>query len=195
MQGAGHARKASHAIGASELEVILGMDILVEEREGASYAMGASDLVVFSPDLVVGSSVMVVRVFASQSDEGIFGQVGAQSGQESAKQGTHSDEGDPGGQVNARHGSHPDVGAFSGAVRDQDQARDACGQGVGDCGRDAVGYQGLEGGEHGGTVQGMYNFSPLPRCSTRSSARAACASCCRQLWLVLYSVASYQYSC
>ena len=72
MQGAGHARKASHAIGASELEVILGMDILVEEREGASYAMGASDLVVFSPDLVVGSSVMVVRVFASQSDEVIF---------------------------------------------------------------------------------------------------------------------------
>ena len=75
----------------------MGMDILVDEREGASYAMGASELVVFSPDLVVGSSVMVVRVFASQSDEVIFGQVGAQSGQESANQGTRSDEGDPGG--------------------------------------------------------------------------------------------------
>ena len=56
MQGAGHARKAGHDIGASELEVILGMDILVEEREGASYAIGASDLVVFSPELVHSSN-------------------------------------------------------------------------------------------------------------------------------------------
>ena len=73
MQGAGHARQASHAIGASELEVKLWVGIWVEERVGASHAMGASELVVFSPDLVVGSSVMVVRVFASQSDEVIFG--------------------------------------------------------------------------------------------------------------------------
>ena len=160
------------------------MEILVEERVGASYAMGASELVVFSPDLLVGSSVMV-RVFASQSDEVIFGQVGgAQAGQEPAKQGTHRDAGDPGGQVYARHGSHQDVRAFSGAVCVRDQARDACAQGVGDCGRDAVGYQGLEGGEHGGTVQKMYNSSPLPRCSTRSLLGAACASCQMQLWLV-----------
>ena len=197
MQGAGHARQASHAIGASELEVKLWVGIWVEERVGASLAMGASELVVFSPVLVVGSSVMVrLRVFASQSDEGILSQEGAaQAGQELAKQGAHRDAGDPGGQVDANHGSHQDVRAFSGAVCVRGHARDVCGQGVGDCGREAVGYQGLEGGEHGGTVQGMYNFSPLPRCSTRSSARAACASCCRQLWLVLYSVASYQDSC
>ena len=73
MQGAGHAREASHAIGASELGVILGMDILLDQTEGASYEMGASELAVFSTDHVVGSKVMVVRIFASQSDEVIFG--------------------------------------------------------------------------------------------------------------------------
>ena len=192
MQGAGHARQASHAIGASELEVKLWVGILVEERVGVSYAIGASELAVFSPDLVVGSTVMVIRIFASLSDEVIFGQVGVEAGQEPANQGAHHDAGDPDGQVYARHGSHQVVRAFSWAVCVRGYARDVCGLGVGECGREAVGYQGLEGGEHGGTVQWLYNFSPLPRCSTRSSARAACASCCRQLWLVLYSVASYQ---
>jgi hypothetical protein len=71
------------------------MDILVEEREGASYAMGASELVVFSPDLMVGSTVMVVNIFAWQSDLVIFDQVGVQAGQEPAKQGAHHDAGAP----------------------------------------------------------------------------------------------------
>jgi hypothetical protein len=113
MQGASHARQASHAIGASELEVKMWVGFLVEERVGASYATGASELAVFSPDLVVGSTVMVIIIFASQSDEDIFGQVGVQAGQEPAKQGAHHDAGDPGGQVYARHGSHQVVRAFS----------------------------------------------------------------------------------
>ena len=98
MQGADHARQASHAIGASELEVKLWVGILLEERDGVSYAMGASELAVFSPDLVVGSTVMVIRIFASLSDEVIFGQVGVQAGQEPAKQGAHRDAGDPDGR-------------------------------------------------------------------------------------------------
>ena len=177
MQGAGHAGQASHAIGASALDVGLGVVILEEERVGASHAMGASELVVFLPDLVAGSTVMVIRFYASQSGEVIFGQEGVQAGEDPAKEGTHDDAGDPGGQVYARLGSHLDVGAFSGTEGIRGFARDACGQGVGDCGREAVGYEGLQGGEHGGTVQGLYNFSLLPRCSTRSSLGAACASC------------------
>ena len=105
LQGAGHARHASYAIGASELDVGLGVVILEEERVGASYVKGASELVVFSPELVAGSSVMLVRFFASKSDEEVsFGQEGVQAGQETAKQGTQNDVGDPGGQVNARCG-------------------------------------------------------------------------------------------
>ena len=110
MQGAGHAGQASHAIGASELDVGLGVVILEEERVGASHAMGTSELVVFLPDLVAGSTVMVIRIFASQSDEFIFGQEGVQAGQDPTKEGTHDDAGDPGGQVYASLGSHLDVG-------------------------------------------------------------------------------------
>ena len=106
MQGADHATKASHAIGASALDDGLGMGTLEEERVGASHAMGASELVVFLPDLVAGSTVMVIRIFASQSEEVIFGQGGVQAGQGAAKQGAHHDEGDQDGQVHARHGSY-----------------------------------------------------------------------------------------
>ena len=182
MQGAGHATKASHAIGASELDDGLGMVTLEEERVGASHAMGASELVVFLPDLVAGSTVMVIRIFASQSEEVIFGQGGVQAGQGAAKQGAHHDEGDQGGQVHARHGSHQDVGAFIGAVGVRDHARDACGQGVGDCGlgvggcgHEAVGCQGLEGGEHDGKVKGCTTFLPSPD--------VAHAAHWEQLWL------------
>ena len=155
IQGADHATEASHAIGASELDDGLGLVTLEEERVGASHAMGASELVVFFPELVAGSSVMLVRLFASKSEEEVsFGQEGVKAGQETANQGTQHDVGDPGGQVNARHGSHQDVvGAFSGAVGVRSHAVDAFGQGVSDCGCEAVGFQGLKGGEHGGTVQ------------------------------------------
>ena len=201
MQGAGHARQASHAIGASELEVGLWVEILVEERVGASYAMGASELVDFSPDLVAESSVMV-KIFASQSDEVIWAQVAAQGGQVCANLGTHHDAGDPGGQVHARQGLYQDVRALSWQIDARGQARGAIGQrdglheGQGDGLHEEQGdglhegqvecqheghlleehVQGLAGGEHGEQYEGCSILLPSPDVA-HVALLSTCACC------------------